>query len=305
MNKKAVVIGISAAAIIIVALIFWGIVSKYARGTGIPGASTGSRAQKTMTAAEEDAAIRKAEDLLAVSADSPKAEEAYLILGSVYENRREFEKAKDAYQKLVEKFPASNNVQKAQEAIGNTNVKMLFSSEPTPYTTIYAVQKGDNLTKIARKLNTTTELVMKVNGLKSPALQIGRKLRVPKVKFSIAVDKSQNILTLKADGDIFKTYEVSTGKNNSTPVGTFKIINKIVDPPWYRKNAKMVPSGDPNNCLGSRWMGISKPSYGIHGTIDPGSIGKSVTEGCVRMRNPDAEELYAIVPEGTEVIIAD
>lgn len=67
----------------------------------------------------------------------------------------------------------------------------------------------------------------------------------------------------------------------------------------------MVPFGDPKNILGSRWMGISHPGYGIHGTTEPGSIGKNVTAGCVRLKNEDVEELYSIVPEGTEVVIVD
>jgi lipoprotein-anchoring transpeptidase ErfK/SrfK len=52
-------------------------------------------------------------------------------------------------------------------------------------------------------------------------------------------------------------------------------------------------------------MGISHPGYGIHGSTDPSSIGKQATAGCVRMHNRDVEELYAIVPVGTEVVIED
>ena len=136
-------------------------------------------------------------------------------------------------------------------------------------------------------------------------LKYGRKLKITKLRFSIAIDKSQNILTLKADGKIFKTYRASTGKDSSTPTGNFKIITRIIDPPWYPASGKIIPPGDPKNVLGSRWLGISKPSYGIHGTIDPQSIGKSVTEGCVRMTNREVEEIYSIVPMGTEVVIVD
>ena len=83
------------------------------------------------------------------------------------------------------------------------------------------------------------------------------------------------------------------------------MINKIVNPPWYKEPGVVIAAGDPKNVLGSRWIGISKPSYGIHGTVQPESIGQSVTEGCVRMKNSDVEELYAIVPEGTQVVIVD
>jgi lipoprotein-anchoring transpeptidase ErfK/SrfK len=52
-------------------------------------------------------------------------------------------------------------------------------------------------------------------------------------------------------------------------------------------------------------MGIDKPSYGLHGTTEPQNLGQQVTQGCVRLSNPDVEELYSIVPLGTEVIITD
>ena len=150
------------------------------------------------------------------------------------------------------------------------------------------------------------DLLSKSNNIQGSAIRVGRKIKVPKAKFSITVNKSQKILILKADGQIFKTYKVATGKEKTpTPVGTFTITSKIVDPPWYKLNGKMIPAGDPANQLGSRWLGLSKPSYGIHGTIDPASIGQNATEGCVRMKNSDVEELFSIVPEGTEVAIVE
>jgi len=256
----------------------------------------------------EDAAtaIKQAEGAIARAPDSPKAEKAYLALAAAQERSGDLMKARESYQKFTEKFPSSNDLPKAQEALEGLNVKILFSAEITPNSSLYEVQKGDSLTKIAGKFNTTVELLARANGIKDSHIRAGQKIKAPKVKFSIVVDKSQKILTLKADGDLFKAYRVATGKDSTpTPVGTFNITNKIVDPPWYPPNGKMIPAGDPKNVLGSRWLGISKPSYGIHGTIDPSSIGKSVTEGCVRMENEDVEELYAIVPEGTEVVIVD
>jgi len=214
-------------------------------------------------------------------------------------------KARNACLKIMEKFPNSANIQKVQETLDDINIKILFSSIVTKDSFVYEVQKGDSLAKISKNFNTTGELIMRSNGLKDNSLRIGKKLKICKTRFSIVVDKSQNILTLKGDKDIVKTYRVATGKNNCTPVGNFTIINKIVSPPWYPPTGGVVTSGDPKNVLGTRWMGISKPSYGIHGTIQPDSIGKSVTEGCVRLKNSEVEELYAIVPVGTEVVIVD
>jgi len=214
-------------------------------------------------------------------------------------------KARSVYQNIVEKFPASGKIAKAQSALEDINIRILFSDIPVKDSEIYTVEKGDNLTKIAKKFGTTPDLIMSSNKLKSSSIQIGKKLKVNTAKFSIVVDKSQNILTLKSGQEIIKTYHVSTGKNSCTPVGAFKVVNKIIDPPWYKEPGVVIPAGDPKNVLGSRWIGISKPSYGIHGTTQPESIGQSVTEGCVRMRNAEVEELYILIPEGTEVVITD
>ncbi len=239
------------------------------------------------------------------SPESADTEDACWRLASKYDRDENLLKLSDTYKKIIEKFPSSNNILKAQEASENSNIKLLFSGIKAPDSFIYIVQKGDGLARIAKKFNTTVELITKANLLKSESLKYGKKLKITKLKFSIAIDRSQNILTLKADGKIFKTYRVSTGKDSSTPTGKFKIITRIIDPPWYPAGGKVIPPGDPKNVLGSRWLGISKPSYGIHGTIDPQSIGKSVTEGCVRMTNREVEELYSIVPMGTEVVIVD
>ena len=118
------------------------------------------------------------------------------------------------------------------------------------------------------------------------------------------MDKSQNQLLLTEENQFIKTYPVATGKDNSTPVGTFKIVTRIPNPVWYKQGA-VVPRDSVENILGTRWLGISKQGYGIHGSVDPSAIGKQVTAGCVRMSNSDVEELFDIVPVGTEVTIVD
>jgi lipoprotein-anchoring transpeptidase ErfK/SrfK len=283
MDSKKLVIIVVSSSIVILAVVF-GIGAILTRGPS--GSRTPSAAQDPYT--KDDAKMLEGGPILASQDDLLKA--------------------RAAYQKALEKAQGSGDAETAEKAQGeldNLNIQILFSGVMTPDSETYIVQKGDNLTKIAKKFNTTTELITRSNNLRGSVLRVGQRLKISKALFSIVVDKSQNILTLKSNGEIFKTYSVSTGKNMTTPIGTFKIINKIVNPPWFPLGKKMVPAGDPNNVLGSRWLGISSPSYGIHGTTDPESIGKNVTEGCIRMRNQDVEELYAIVPEGTEVVIVD
>jgi len=213
-------------------------------------------------------------------------------------------KAREIYQGLIKNYPQGKYVSESEQAIWALNIKIIFSPIQTPDSKIYEIQPGDTLGKIAKSFGTTVDLLMKANNLKSDLIRPGMKLRVETAKFSILVDKSQNTLILKADDEIFKIYPVATGLNNSTPIGVFKIAVKIINPTWYKAGA-VVPPGSSKNILGTRWLGLSLQGYGIHGTTDPDSIGKQATAGCVRMLNNDVEELYIIVPAGTEVTVVD
>jgi lipoprotein-anchoring transpeptidase ErfK/SrfK len=212
--------------------------------------------------------------------------------------------AKNTYQKLVADFPNSGDVMSWQKKADDLNIKLLFSPVVTPGSTLYEIKPGDTLTKIAREHKTTPDLIIKSNGLSDGKIFPGRKIKVWTLPFSILVYKSQNILILKSNEEIVKTYVVSTGKNNCSPVGNFKIVNKLTNPTWFKAGA-IVPASSSENILGTRWMGFDLAGYGIHGTTEPQFLGKQVTAGCVRMANPEVEELYTIIPVGTEVTIVE
>lgn len=212
--------------------------------------------------------------------------------------------ARGIYEEVFEKSQDELLTQGVQKDLLALNMKILFSPLTTEDSVIYKVKEGDTLGKIAKKYKTTVDLIMKSNNLKSDLIRINQDLKISTASYSIVVDRSQNILTLKANENVLKTYTVSTGINNCTPVGTFKIVNKLKDPVWYKAGA-IVSSGSSENILGSRWMGISVSGYGIHGTTQPEDIGKHVTAGCIRMKEPEVQELYAIMPVGSEVTILD
>jgi len=212
--------------------------------------------------------------------------------------------ARDAYQKLIADFPNNKEIADWQRKVEQLNIKLLFSPVMTPQSVAYVIQPGDSLEKIAREHKTTVELIRRENSIAEDKIFPGMKIKVWNAPFTVFVDKSQNTLLLKSGEEIVKSYTVATGTNNGTPVGKFRIIEKIVNPTWY-KNNKAIPAGSPENILGTRWMGWDKEGYGIHGTTDPASLGKQATAGCVRMSNQDVEELYTIVPQGTEVTIVD
>ena len=182
--------------------------------------------------------------------------------------------------------------------------KALFSKEIASDSIAYTVQPGDSLYVLAQKNHTTVDFIKQINDLKSDNIYPRMKLKIHTAPFSIQIDKSKNELVLYSKDEAVKKYSVATGKKNSTPVGEFKIADKLVNPTWFKTGA-ILPPGSPENALGTRWMGFDKPAYGIHGTIHPESIGSQASEGCVRMLNEEVEELYSIVPVGTKVTIQD
>lgn len=225
-------------------------------------------------------------------------------LARIYEENSQLLQAKNTLQKIVAESKNGKLIEEAQARMGDLNIKILFSPLITEDSFVYEVKEGDSLTKLAKQFNTTVDLLVKANRIKNETLRLGIKLKITKAKFSVFVDKSQNTLALKANGGILKVYTVSTGLDNITPVGTFKILNKLVNPTWY-KDGIAVPAGSPQNILGTRWMGLSEAGYGIHGTTQPETIGKHVTQGCVRMYNEEVEELFTVLPVGTEVVIVE
>jgi lipoprotein-anchoring transpeptidase ErfK/SrfK len=116
----------------------------------------------------------------------------------------------------------------------------------------------------------------------------------------IVVSLEDHKLALVEDGKVKKIYTVAVGKPSTpSPVGTFSIARRVMNP-TYSHDGRVVPPG-PNNPVGTRWMGLSIPGYGIHGTNVPNSIGKAASHGCIRMAKKDLEELYPMVEVGDTV----
>jgi lipoprotein-anchoring transpeptidase ErfK/SrfK len=130
---------------------------------------------------------------------------------------------------------------------------------------------------------------------------------------AIVIRRGSNKLMLYDIGKkskLVRTFQVATGRSQyPTPLGKFEIVNKWLNPWWYppagsawAANSKPIPPG-PGNPLGTRWMGLSAPYVGIHGTPDSASIGYSASHGCIRMLIPQVEWLFTQVDVGTPVFI--
>lgn len=168
---------------------------------------------------------------------------------------------------------------------------------------IYRIQPGDTLARIARRHNMTLEHLRLLNRKTDDHLVPGRSLWVSERMFQIEIDRTLNRLYVKYGGIPVRDFPVSTGrKDTETPPGVYFIHTRYPFPTWFHKG-DVVSAASADNYLGSRWLGFERPQLGIHGTIFPDQIGRSVSKGCVRMLNEHVEELYEFIPPGTPVII--
>jgi lipoprotein-anchoring transpeptidase ErfK/SrfK len=169
-----------------------------------------------------------------------------------------------------------------------------------------ALQKSLTAQRIARALEAA----------RLPRVRVAVKVIAPKVtrpNFGavIVIRRGVNELRYYWGTKLVRTFGVATGQAvYPTPTGQFSIVEMQRDPWWrppdspWAKGLKPIPPG-PGNPLGTRWMGLSAPGVGMHGTPDDASIGYSVSHGCIRMHIPDAEWLFQHVHVGTPVIITD
>ena len=203
-----------------------------------------------------------------------------------------------------------------------TFCRKAFKDDPTA--AMYALQAGDELRKVAAANAITWELLCRVNSIANPKkVRAGQTLKLIKGPFHAVITKSRFTMDIylgspgEAGSIYVTTFPVGLGKDDSTPAGTWQVEphKKLKKPTYYGPRGEgVIAAGDPKNPLGDFWIGISgidgqaigKTSYGIHGTIEPDSIGKEVSMGCIRMRNDDIALVFEMLVEGkSKVIVKD
>ncbi len=198
---------------------------------------------------------------------------------------------------------------RAVKLIDDIDRRLMNSSAPAAEKKFYRVVKGDSLAKIASRNYTSIGALIRCNESlrrddgRDPIIRPSQTLSYIQGNWSIKVSKQQYLLILYLDGEVYRVWQVGIGKENRTPAGNFLITEKLVDPAWTPPG-KYIPSGDPENVLGTRWLKLtptngtdpSLEGYGIHGTTEPETVGTSCSAGCVRLRNEDVEELYDFIP---------
>ena len=116
----------------------------------------------------------------------------------------------------------------------------------------------------------------------------------------IIVSIADRRLVVVENNEVLAAFPVAVGAPTSpSPVGTFTVINRVTNPTYYRPGTVIAPG--PRNPIGTRWIGLSRKGYGIHGTDEPSSIGYAKSHGCIRLRNADVERLFTQVRDGDVV----
>lgn len=168
--------------------------------------------------------------------------------------------------------------------------------------------------KLAEQFHSSPALIAKLNpgvdlsvaGTKLTVPNVAAAMRLPKPA-RVVVDKSDSVLLLEdAAGKVLAQFPVTTGSAEfPLPIGEWKVTAVARDPVWHydpkliagsRKTdvKSEIPPG-PNNPVGNTWIGISKEHYGIHGTPSPTKVGKTESNGCIRMTNWSAAALAKVV----------
>ena len=178
----------------------------------------------------------------------------------------------------------------------------------------YVVVSGDSLDRICTRMKkdhgilVTPGLVQWANGLRNDRIFPKQRLRIPRGPLLLRVSKRDFHLRAYLGDGIIREYGVGLGRDDRTPVAEFTIDTRLVKAPWPDpETGKMLHYGEPGYQIGTRWLGFVDEGpytgFGIHGTDEPQSIGKNESMGCVRLRNPDVEALFELVPRGARVSI--
>lgn len=211
--------------------------------------------------------------------------------------------------------------------LAELNAMMVFGKtvvKGDPFATTHVIQSGDRLVFIAKQRAVDYRFLAHINGMSNPdQIRLGQSLKVINGPFHVEIDKSDYRLDvyLGEAGSSSRTYVrsffIGLGELGSTPTGSFRVKSdsKLENPAWTNpRTGEHFKSGDPKNPIGKYWIGLEGTDaqtrlldgYGIHGTIEPQSIGRQMSMGCVRLYDDDIKLLFGmLVPEKSTVIIRE
>jgi lipoprotein-anchoring transpeptidase ErfK/SrfK len=221
--------------------------------------------------------------------------------------------------------PSSADGKRIRDALTEINRVLVFGPVVAPNDPMceeYKIKSGDSLSRIAsrRELATHWKLIQRVNRIANPSrIRLDQTIKLVRGPFHAVVYKSKHRMDIyhgspnNPDQWLFITsLNVGLGADNGTPLGVFTIsTNKLENPGWVnpRDASERYTPDDPANPIGEYWLGLdgvgeyaTLTGYGIHGTIDPDSIGDDQSMGCVRLADQDIALVYELLAERVSVV---
>jgi len=214
------------------------------------------------------------------------------------------------------------DAQTIRDTLTSVNKQLIFSRQVTPGDDLvesYMVQRGDYLSRIAPKYGIPYQFIERINNTPAERLQAGKPIKVVKGPFHARISKREfrmDIYLEDADGQPIYvcSFPVGLGKDDSTPMGPFVVApgSKVKNPSWRNpRTGEFYSKDDPKNPIGEYWLALkgtdavteAYEGYGIHGTIDPDSIGRQASMGCVRLRDEDIALVYDMLEPGKSKVL--
>src|SRR5258705_4987432 len=173
--------------------------------------------------------------------------------------------ARDALVAFIQKYPSGKHLDEARDVLGEINIDIFLSRHPSPEKIDYVVKSGDVLAKIARKLKTTPELIMRMNNLSGTMLHIGEHLLISHPDFSIVIQRKANVVVLLNHGTFFKQYHVR--EVQLPPKQPSKVTAKVAETMAW-KDGKRVGLGSKDYIGSTRWVRLNAAAYTLYSIPD-------------------------------------
>ena len=217
---------------------------------------------------------------------------------------RKLAEARDALAAFIQKYPTGLHVEEAKDLLGEVNIDILLSRYPSPEKEEYVVKPGDVLQKVANRVKSTPELIMRMNNLNGTMLRIGERLLVSHPEFSIVIQRKAKLIVLLNHGAFFKQYHVREEKLG--PKQPPKVTTKVAETMAFR-DGKRVGFGTKEFVGSTRWIRLGAPAYTIYSVPDSArpNLDQPAPPQGLGLAATDANELSGLVNNRTPVTITD
>ena len=225
---------------------------------------------------------------------------------------------------LVAGLLSDTETPEAKAMIADMNKTLIFSNRrlpADPWVISHLVESGEVLAKLGSMNGVTANFLQQINSITDARkMRAGYTIKLVKGPFHAVVNKRAFTMDIYLGGPggagsmYVTTYRVGLGTDDSTPLGKWIVEpgKKLPNPTYYPPAGQgpIIEAEDPKNPLGRYWIGlkgidgqsVGKTSYGIHGTIEPHSIGKQASLGCIRLLNQDVAQVFGLLVEGKSTV---